>query len=179
MPYNPDLYHRRSVRLKSYDYSQQGAYYVTICTFQRICLFGEIENSETRLNQIGLIVQREWLRSAQIRSNLSLDEFIIMPNHLHGIIMIESDGVSPTTPRKPGLVRPANSLSTIIWGFKSTVTKQVNWLRNSPDAPVWQRNYYEHVIRDEKDLERIREYIANNPARWAEDQENPDYNPGK
>jgi REP element-mobilizing transposase RayT len=175
----PDKRPRRSIRLKGYDYAQAGAYFVTICTCDRECLFGEIAGSEMRLNEIGQIVAEEWIRAPQIRPYVELDEWVIMPNHMHGIIVIMEGGmvgatrrVAPTTTDRPTGPK-SGSLGAIIGQFKSVTTKRVNALRGTPRVPVWQRNYYEHIIRNEDDLARVREYIANNPLQWGIDRNNP------
>ncbi len=172
---------RRSIRLRAYDYAQSGAYLVTICAHQRRCLFGEIANGEMQLSPYGEIVREEWFRSAEIRREIELypEEFVVMPNHIHGIIWIveyggpndsqERVGATGRSPRGP----PPRSLASFIAGFKSAATRRINALRGTPGAPVWQRNYYEHIIRDELALHHIRDYIATNPARWATDRENP------
>ena len=122
----------------------------------------------------GQIVQQEWPRTGEIRREVRLDEFVVMPNHLHGIVFI--DAVVPATRRAHGrapLRRGPRSLGSLIAGFKSAVTKRINIGRGTPRFPVWQRNYYEHVIRDENDLTRVCEYIGNNPLKWALDENNP------
>jgi REP element-mobilizing transposase RayT len=136
------------------------------------------------LNQIGKIVANEWLRTPKIRPEFQLDEWIIMPNHLHGIVIIVGnlmDGNILDTrdvntnilgARNAPLQQKPNSLSSFIAGFKSAVTKQINLLRNNQDFPIWQRNYYESIIRDEKALTAIREYILNNPCHWQNDPDN-------
>jgi REP element-mobilizing transposase RayT len=183
MTFDPEKHHRRSIRLTDYDYSQPGAYFVTLCTYKRQCWFGEIENDRMYLNQIGKIVANEWLRTAEIRSNFQLDEWIIMPNHLHGIVIIVdrlnsntdivgADNANVLGARNAPLQQKPNSLSSFIAGFKSAVTKQINLLRNNQDFPIWQRNYYESIIRDEKGLTAIREYIFNNPRQWQNDPDN-------
>lgn len=190
MTYNPDKYHRRSIRSKDYDYAQAGAYFITICTYNKECIFGNVKNGEMMLNEYGKVVEREWLRTYQIRTDIELDEFIVMPNHMHGIfVIIESlVGAHSRAPmqaqhsRAPmqaqrGCVpiqRKPRSLSSFLAGFKSAVTSQINELRGTPYAPLWQRNYYEHVIRNEDDLSEIREYIVNNSLKWELDIENPD-----
>jgi REP element-mobilizing transposase RayT len=129
------------------------------------------------LNPYGEIVEEEWLRSAQIRKEIELDQFVVMPNHFHGILMIKENrmqtvgatGRSPLQPRGPA----KKSLCSWGAGFKSSVTKRINEVRTTPGSPVWQRNYYEHVIRKEIDLEEIREYIENNRAKWLEDENHP------
>lgn len=127
------------------------------------------------LNDIGEIVSHKWLWTGKIRTNIKLDEFVVMPNHMHGIIQIvemhNDVGAHRNVP--PQIEQFAkstqNSIPTIIKLFKSTTTKQINQFCNTPGLKIWQRNYYEHIIRDDKDLNRIREYIINNPLRWTED----------
>ena len=148
---------RRSIRLLNYDYSQPGAYFVIICTYMRECLFGHIEDGVIYYTIFGEIVQQEWSRSEEIRSEIQLDLFVVMPNHLHGIIVItHSDGIVEAHGRAP-LRRSPRSLGSFIAGFESIVTRRINQIRGTPGSPVWQRNYYEHVIRSEDELQRIRE----------------------
>jgi REP element-mobilizing transposase RayT len=184
LKYNQEKHHRRSVRLQGYDYSGPGAYYITICAWNRECIFGEIIDGEMKLNEYGKVVHREWMCTGNIRPNVELDEFVIMPNHIHGILAINyrmnvlrrgmpRRGVLPYTPANVGLRSPSQTIGAIIRGFKSTVTKSINILCNTPGIPVWQRNYFEHVIRNEKELFRIREYIRINPVQWDMDEENP------
>ena len=193
---DPRERHRRSIRLKGYDYTAAGGYFVTLVTFRRECLFGEVVNGEMRLSPLGEIVREEWLRSANIRKEIRLEEgeFIVMPNHIHGIIWIYTvgaDGVRPDDGKsiiKPTgfnargvdhargahrapLQRPPKSLGSLIAGFKASVTSRAGRELNS--ANIWQRNYYEHIVRDQKDYERIAGYILDNPANWNEDEENP------
>ena len=196
MPDDPDRHHRRSIRLKGYDYTQPGAYFITIVTYERMPLFGEIVNGEMRLNEYGQMVRDEWFQTAVVRPYVVLhpDEFVVMPNHVHGIIWIvdtDADGgddvrakrrCAPTTtfhvpmPSARG-VTPNNvipgSLGAIVRLFKSMTTRRINLLRNTPGAAVWQRNYYEHIIRHERALNAIRRYILENPLRWHLDRENP------
>lgn len=175
-----ETYHRRSIRLRDYDYSQEGAYYVTICTHARSCVLGAVIGENVRLNRFGQMIRDEWLRTLQIRPEVELDDFVVMPNHLHGIILLSSTvGAYRNTPLRDdppnnrSFVSPSRTLGAIIRGFKSTTTVQINRLRNSAGSPLWQRNYYEHVVRDFNDLNRIREYIQNNPLQWSSDEENP------
>jgi len=150
---------------------------VTICTHHRECLFGKFMEEKIVLNPLGKIVEEEWKISAKIRHEIELDAFAVMPNHIHGIIAIRdhhsvgATGRSPLPCKHPTL--SARSLGSFVAGFKSSVTKQINQLRTTPGAPVWQRNYYEHVIRNEIDLEETREYIQNNPLKWLEDENHP------
>lgn len=160
MKYNSEIHHRHSIRLRDYDYSQIGAYFITICTHDRNCLFGNIIDDKMLLNEFGMLVHGEWIKSAQIRMEIKIDEFIVMPNHIHGIVIIDRKGDRPVAP----------TIGSLIGGFKSTATKQINEIRKMPRVPVWQRNYYEHIIRNEKSLYNIREYIVNNPLNWKQDE---------
>jgi len=169
-----ERHRRRSIRLKDYDYAQDGAYFVTVCTDEKRCIFGDIVDGQMRLNSLGCIVRDEWLKTANLRKYVTLDEFIVMPNHMHGIIFIACRGVlqyAPTT--RIEFRSPAQTIGAIVRGFKSAVTKRINELRGSPGVPIWQRNYYEHVIRNDDDLNEIRYYISDNPLKWHLDKENP------
>lgn len=181
MKFDSQIHHRRSIRLKEYDYSQTGAYFITIVTQGRELLFGKIENEEMKFSQFGEIARDEWLKTAELRPNVKLyeDEFVVMPNHVHGIIWInENDDVGARRRRAPTeqFGKPTmGSLPTIIRAYKSAVTYAINEMRNTHGAPVWQRNYYEHVIRDQTDLEQIYKYIQFNPIQWEKDEENPEW----
>jgi REP element-mobilizing transposase RayT len=166
--------HRRSIRLKGYDYAQEGMYFFTICTYNRQLLFGNVKNGEMKLNKFGRVVCDEWRQSTDIRREIELDMFIVMPNHLHGIVMMTDRDVGATggSPFPSGPSK--HSLGAFIAGFKSAITTRINKICGTPQVPIWQRNYYEHVIRDEESLKRIREYILNNPAQWDLDPENPE-----
>jgi REP element-mobilizing transposase RayT len=179
MTYNPDIHHRNSVRLRSYDYRSAGAYFVTICTFQKEAILAEIVDGVAHLKAPGEIVQDEWLKSAEIRPEIELDKFIIMPNHLHGIVFIndsvgahgmrpESGGFEMRAHSRAPLHRGAKSLGSFIAGFKSACTKRINESRNTAGVPVWQRNYHERIIRNEEELHSLRDYILTNPVRWDE-----------
>ncbi len=194
MKYNPDSHHRHSIRLPKYDYATTGAYYVTLCAYGRECLFGEIVRGRMRLNDVGWMVENCWNGLPSRFCYMRLDEYVIMPNHIHGIVVItgtcrgEACLRPPSDNRNQGehKVRPygtlSNTLGRIIQAFKSLTTnecirnvKQHNW---RPFAEkLWQRNYYEHVIRNEKDLNEKRRYIALNPRLWKHDEENPDGQP--
>ena len=287
MIYDPDRHHRRSIRLRGYDYSQPGAYFITVCTHDRACMFGEVVDGEMQLNEYGQIVRDAWDDLPNHYAGVTLDAFVIMPNHVHGIIVLtgspaRADGVTlgatfetvsmgmatgsmavdsaagtdsvrtdtaagadvanagvagagmvvvgagfkpapttpptiiaapadaapapttpptiaaapadaapaPTTPptiiAAPADAAPASAsagnpmpdharpvpLSEVVRAFKTFSARRINKRRNTQGVPVWQRNYYEHIVRDEKSLNRIREYIANNPLRWTMDREN-------
>jgi putative transposase len=228
--YNPKLHHRKSIRLKEYDYAQSGFYFITISCHNKVNRFGEVivsNNNTARmmLNQYGQIAQNEWLHTANIRPNIKLLEFVIMPNHMHGIIYVtrrgelnspinelnspsnnegvcktplrtsspandlqsssNNEGVCKTPPRtslpandlqsstniegvcKTPLRSPSQTIGAIIRGYKSAVTKKMALLGFK--EPLWQRNFYEHIIRDESSYLYISNYIINNPAKWKED----------
>ncbi|MBK6645340.1 MAG: transposase [Anaerolineales bacterium] len=177
MPYDPDVHHRRSIRLKEYDYTKAGAYFVTIVTYQREPLFGEIVDGAMNLNPLGEIARREWFKTAELRPYVELyeDEFVVMPNHAHGIIWNNgADGGAERRSARTGAAdeKPhvdAGSLGAIVRAYKSAVTYAINAARQSRGVVVWHRNYHEHIIRDDADLKRIRDYIANNPLKWTED----------
>jgi len=154
MSYNSEIHHRRSIRLQGYDYSQSGAYFVTICTFQRQHLFGVVNNEEMQLNVAGQIVSAIWQKIPQHFPNVELDEFILMPDHIHGIIIISERA------------EPCISLATIIQNFKSISTRKINKINQNLGVSIWQRNYYERIVRSDQELHRLREYILNNPENW-------------
>ncbi len=217
MTYNPNIHHRRSVRLIDYDYSQEGLYFVTICVQKWQCIFGGIVDNEMILNKYGQIAHDEWTKTPEIRSNVQLDVFVVMPNHIHGIIIINENirdtcentrrGVSHTptnnggvcntpisnkgvshTPANNGgvcntpisnggvcntpisnkgvcntpLRSPSNTIGAIIRGYKSAVSKQLG-------RSIWQRNYWEHIIRSQQSHQIITDYIINNPSKWEND----------
>lgn len=173
MTYNPDVHHRKSIRLKDYDYSQNGMYFITICTKNRENIFWNLnKNNDCRggacsaqkpdLNYLGKIVQKEWLGLTQRFQNVQLGEYIIMPNHFHGILILE-DFVDL------GGASPAPTIGNIISAFKSISTISCNKIDNIKGRIIWQRNYYEHIIRNENELYKIIEYIKNNPYNWEND----------
>jgi REP element-mobilizing transposase RayT len=179
-----DKYRIESIRLPGHDYSSPGAYFITICTHNRQCLFGNIVDGEIMLNEFGELVKTEWQKTGIIRPNIVIDAFVIMPNHLHGILIINDDYCRDTLQRVSTIGRKINknnqieqfgkptknSIPTIVRLFKSTTTKQINQIRQTPGIPVWQHNYYEHIIRDTDDLSRIRHYISDNPKNWNNDE---------
>lgn len=163
---------RRSIRLRGYDYSQEGAYFITLNTRNRECLFGDITDGEMLLNGFGEIVANEWIKTGEIRDEIELDAWVVMPNHFHGLVIIRR-GTARRAPTMEQFGKPVSgSIPTIVRSFKSAVTKRINEIRKTPGAKLWQRNYYEHIIRNEKSLENIRNYIINNPAKWDEDENN-------
>jgi len=204
MFYNPNIHHRKSIRLKGYDYSQAGAYFITICIQDRKCLFGNIGKDEMVLNENGMIAYNEWEKLPERFVNMELDVFQIMPNHMHGIIVLNgvgatlavaqnnNDAVVPVDKTiittnddidgdwagaSPAPTEPT-TIGDIVGAYKSLVANEClkifkqKWAEVNP-APtmgkLWQRNYYEHIIRDEQSYHRISEYIINNPANWKDD----------
>ncbi len=167
-----EIRHRNSIRLKQYDYSQEGAYLVTICTKNKECLLGDVVDGKIVLNDIGEFVQQCWLNIPEHFPNGIVDEYIIMPNHIYGIVIITvgANNYSPLQNAKL-FQSPSKTIGSIIRGFKIGVTK---WSRQNTDIyTLWQRNYYEHIIRNEKELTETREYIINNPFKWELNNENP------
>lgn len=157
---------RRSIRLHGYDYSQAGAYFVTICAFQRECLFGLVNDATVELTEAGRVVGEEWHSLPARFPDGDFDAFVVMPNHVHGIIVCRGiDG--------KGAASSAPTLSRIIRVFKSLSAIRVNQVLLRRGKPLWQRKYYEHIVRDEHSLYTIQEYIATNPLRWSLDRENP------
>lgn len=236
--YNPNIHHRRSIRLKGYDYSSEGLYFITICCHNKVCLFGHVVNGAMVLNEYGQVAFNEWMKTPEIRPNVELGEFIVMPNHIHGIIRItrrgelhspdsrgvlntpncelhspdfggesntpnsggesnssdfggDSRGVlntpdfmgesvspnsegecnspQPYSPQRysPRLQGPSQTIGAIVRGYKSAVTKKLNEL--GVGRKVWQRDYYEHIIRNEQSYYNISKYIINNPSKWWDD----------
>lgn len=180
MPYNPAVHHRRSIRMKGYDYTQPGAYFITICTHRREWLFGHVRHGEMQLSPLGCVVAARWQalpRTFRVR----LDEWVVMPNHVHGIIWIvqgetaSSAGAGAAAPQtrvgNDGRPRgPARgSVGAIVGNLKSVSTRRSNRIRRTPGARLWQRGYWEHIVRDKWALRRIRAYIRNNPRRWERD----------
>jgi len=182
MKLDPQKHHRRSIRLKEYDYAQPGGYFVTIVTHQRDCLFGQIINEEMQLNELGRIADECWRLIPDHFTNVELGAYVIMPNHVHGIIVIHANengmatnslpfvGARHASPLPLRGVKPY-SIGAIVGSFKSAVTKRIGRELNA--TGIWQRNYYEHVIRNHEDWDRIHRYIESNPSMWAEDKDNP------
>jgi len=203
MKYNPDIHHRRSIRLKGYDYSQAGLYFITICTQNRMCLFGEIKNGGMVLNDPGIMIGKWWNELKHKYRNVELHEQIIMPNHFHGIIQIindtdsvgadlrvcpdntwqtsktgQSHRIAPTGTKKSGEHALGEHISSplhamIQWFKTMTTNEYIRFVKNDTWQPfhkkLWQRNYYEHIIRDETSCYQISEYIQANPVKWQDD----------
>jgi REP element-mobilizing transposase RayT len=197
MPYNPDSHHRRSIRLPGYDYTQAGAYFVTICVQERRCLFGEIADGRMAANPAGKMVEQTWCELAHKYPSVLLDAFVLMPNHVHFVVVLTAPQISANDVRagmearpqsgqtwRPGQPRGAAptsdrpALPDVVHWFKSLTTARYrhgvadcHWMPFP--GRLWQRNYYEHIVRDETDMQRIQEYIATNPMRWEQDQLHP------
>lgn len=181
MNYSPEMHHRRSMRMQGYDYTQSGAYFVTICTQGRTCLFGDLSGEETRLNDAGEMIERWWLELANKFQSVEIDEYVVMPNHFHGIILLVGANLC-VCPDDRGVgatgAHAGAPLPAVVRWFKTMSTNDyIRRVKDSGWPPfagrMWQRNYYEHVIRNDKQLDRVRKYIQDNPAKWAEDPENP------
>ena len=177
MSYKPRQTRRRSIRLQNYDYSQAGVYFVTVCTRNKECSLGEIIDSQVHLNELGRKVRECWLQIPYHFPNVQLDAFVIMPNHVHGIVVINVGAQHAVPLQRPELAAfgksvPA-SLPVIVRSFKSAVAKRLNESLGIRGHQLWQRNYYEHIVRKGGDLDKIRRYILENPAKWEEDEENP------
>jgi len=178
MTFDPEKHWRRSIRIPQYDYSQAGAYFVTFCIANRRCILGEIKDGEIRLSKIGNFVSEQWSGLSEQYPHAVVDEFVVMPNHFHGIIHltdVDSKSVGAGFQPAQTLRNPTrrHGLPEIIRGFKTDTGRNINRINGTPGQPVWQRNYYEHVVRAEHDLDSIRKYILENPLKWEEDEENP------
>ena len=179
--YNPDIHHRHSIRLREYDYSEAGAYFVTVCTQDRECMFGEIVDGEMKLNDAGRMVESTRDELTKHYPGVDVDAFITMPNHIHGILVFGNFvGAGSPCPHPDGTTQKGavtaplrRSLGQAVAYFKYQSTKSLNQFYGTLGLRLWQRNYYEHIIRNEDELNHIREYIENNPMQWALDEENP------
>lgn len=182
MEYKPDIHHRRSIRLPGYDYSQCGYYFITICTQNRRCLFGEIKNGRMILNDAGKMISHWWNELKNKYANVRIDEYVVMPNHCHGIINIVNSPVGADLRVCPEIELGEHTgsplqhwpVSKMVQWFKTMTTNE--YIRNVKqnhwqpfDGKLWQRNYYEQIVRDDKSLPRIREYVVNNPSQWQND----------
>jgi REP element-mobilizing transposase RayT len=171
MPFDSKKHHRRSVRLKHYDYSSNGAYFVTVCTNHRECLLGEIIDSKIVVNLAGKMVEDCWHDLPNYYKNIELDYFVIMPNHIHGILILSDANIVGAGLKPAPTVN--DELPEIVRALKTFSARRINESRNTLGTPFWQRNYYEHVIRNEESLGKIREYIQSNPLKWELDQYHP------
>ncbi len=176
MTYDPDKHHRRSIRLRGYDYAQPGAYFITICIHDRQCLLGAVIDRQMHWNGFGRVVKNCWSDLSHHYAGATLDSFVVMPNHIHGIVRFgDAEGASLQPGAdvvgaglKPARFKNRHGLPEVIRGFKTFSSRRINQARQTPGLPVWQRNYYERVIRNEDELHAAREYVLGNPARWSE-----------
>ncbi len=174
-----ELHTRTSLRLPYYDYTKQGAYFITICCYQRKSIFGNIENGNMKLSTFGDIANEEWINTQRLRNYLRLDTYTIMPNHFHGIIWITRRDMTRHVPtyknhvptyRKFG--QPiSHSIGAIVGAFKAATTKRIHQIGHNSEK-IWQSGYYEHVIRNDLSLNKIQNYIDKNPSEWTSDPEN-------
>ena len=176
MKYDREIHHRRSIRLAGYDYTQSGAYFVTICVEKRACVFGALADGSVELNDAGRIVQSTLLELPSRFPQISLDSSIVMPNHIHGIIFVGAQFIAPSdslphSQKEEGAMIRAPTLGEIVRAYKAVSARAIRCAGYMEFK--WQHNYYEHVIRDENSLNRIRQYIIDNPLRWDTDRENP------
>jgi putative transposase len=170
-PNNPIIHHRRSIRLAKYNYTQPGAYFITLFTHNNEHVFGKVVDKQVILNVVGEILLREWIQLPLRFTKVQIGEMVIMPDHMHGIIILEGDEQNSIQESKAveefGKPVPG-SIPTIVRSLKASVTRKVNLMRSSPQSPVWQPNYFERVIRNESEWRRIQEYIQNNPIEWED-----------
>jgi len=171
MIYDPNIHHRRSVRLRGYDYATSGAYFITICAEKRACVFGQVYGETVEPSAVGQRVIECWNTLPSKYSEVELDAFVLMPNHMHAVFGL----CYPETLADPvGAGSPRRGLGQVMGFFKYQSTKVINEARGTPGAKLWQRSYFDHVIRSNRALDAIRQYIDTNPQRWSADAENPD-----
>jgi len=178
--FDPVHHHRRSIRLKGYDYSQAGSYFITICTQNRVHRFGEIVDGEMKLNEAGLMVNVFCKNTERHFENIKFDLYTTMPNHFHAIITVGAGSPRPMNNNgamnNNGQGNPAHTppptIGNIMGYFKYQTTKHINLINKSPGRKLWQRNYWEHIIRNENEYQRIFQYILNNPRKWEQDKLN-------
>ncbi len=186
MKYNPQFHRRRSIRLPDYDYSQPGAYFITMVKYQRECLFGEIVNGEMQYSAMGHIAEKHWRLIPEHFPQVELGAYVIMPNHVHGIMIIHDRSDADASERRGTIYRAPTteqfqkpvkgSIPTIVHTYKASVTRRIQKDVHGLDVSspnVWQRNYYEHIIRNDQEWNRIHLYIETNVDNWVMDNENP------
>lgn len=166
--YDPARHHRRSIRLRGYDYRQPGSYFVTICVQHRECLLGDVLRATVQLSQFGVLVERQLENFAEGNQGVAIASHVIMPNHIHFIL-----DILPFTEQNSFQKQP--TVGQLVRDFKYETTKQINAQCNTPGIKVWQRNYYEHIIRNEASRQKLKNYIQENPLRWAIDQLHPQH----
>jgi len=159
-------FHRRSIRWANYDYTRPGAYYLTFRLMGRNPLFGDVADGVVVLSDFGRIAESEWRLSSNVRSEIQLDDFVVMPDHVHALVWLRNNSVNRLSSQESRQLQPG-SVGALVAGYKSSVTRQINEIRNMPGSPVWQRGFHDRVVRDEQELQRIRAYIAANPLNWS------------
>jgi putative transposase len=168
------IYHRRSIRIQGFNYTQPGSYFITICTWHKSLIFGEIIQGEVVLSKLGEIARKEIERLPDRFSDIIMDGFVVMPNHIHMLITISADAIPKMQTSNEAFKQPVpGSIPTIVRSYKAAVTQRILAMRDAPVAEVWHRNYYEHVVKNENEREKIFLYIVANPAQWDSDEENP------
>ena len=178
MSYDPYKHHRQSICLKGYDYTSDGSYFVTICVQDMKCVLGEIVNGNMVLGSYGQVVADTWLWLAEHYGYVMLGECVVMPNHLHGIIVLTSKGGSRTAPTTTAPTK-RTPLGRLIGAVKTVSTKEINKQQDTPGIRFWQRDFYERIIRNEREYQAIQKYIYNNPTTWHEDKLHPDAPPNR
>ncbi|RYX80907.1 transposase [bacterium] len=181
MSYNPDSHHRRSIRLRSYDYSWPGTYFVTIIVSGRECLFGDVEDEDVRLNEAGRMIEQSWLDLPHRFPFCEVGEWIVMPNHFHGILILHTDLTDKISTESRAGGTSENSLGRVVQAFKSlTTTTYAKGVHERSWPPferrLWLRNYWDRIIRNDKEWQQANNYIFNNPAQWATDKQHPEVN---
>ena len=169
MAYKPEYQHRRSIRVQGHDYASPGEYFITICTYERESIFGIVQEDKMILNEWGTIAENCWGELLKNFSHIHLGSCIVMPNHIHGIIGIDKYPEGHCKVDRKFSDAISGSISTIVGSFKSATTRQINQIRQNSGATIWQRNFYEHIIRDDVAKARIQDYIVNNPRNWKDD----------
>jgi len=173
MTFPRETHRRHSTRLKEYDYSLAGAYFVTVCTYERKCILAGVYDGTIKLSNEGLIVKSSWENLSDHYPHVRLDAYVIMPNHVHGIIVVDRDDIPRAGLRPAPTDKEHHGLPEIVRAFNAFSSRRINEFRGLNSVPVWQRSYYEHIIRNDRALDAIRAYIEANPHPWADDPDNP------
>lgn len=168
------IHFHEPMRLTEYDYWSPGAYFITACTFDRAFLFGEVRDGVLFLNDLGRLIHETWDWLGHHYPLVSTQEHVVMPNHFHGIILIQEAGSRGSRAASTDSSEESPSLIRLVNAFKTVSAKRINSIRGTPGVPVWQRGFYDHIVRNELDLNRVREYIRANPLQWSVDEENPE-----
>jgi REP element-mobilizing transposase RayT len=173
MPYDPDIHHRRSIRLPCWDYAREAIYFVTVCTNRRRTILGRIGHGRMFRSPLGRIACDSWEWLGDQYRRVEIGDFVVMPNHVHGLIGLETDDEGGSRAAPTSAVRGRKPLGQLVGAFKTVSSKRMRAIEPALPSRVWQRGYYERVVRNEHELEAITAYIAANPQRWSHDAENP------